>query len=455
MRGCLVCCCLAALTLAPSLRAQVLPAEEVRTAVSQELPSLLTLYRNLHRQPELSLFEKESAARMAEELRNAGFEVTEGVGGTGVVGVWENGKGPTVMVRTDLDALPIREETGLEYSSSQTATNGEGRIVGVMHACGHDVHMSVFTGTARVMKNLASKWQGTVVFVAQPAEELGKGSGAMLADGLLERFPRPDFALALHLAPGLPSGTVGYVEGYALANVDSVDIEVRGIGGHGAMPHLAKDPVVIAAQIILGLQTIVSRESAATEPVVITVGQIHGGTKRNIIPNQVKLELTVRTYADESRARVLASIRRVAEQTARAAGVPEARLPVVTPAGEDPVPALYNDPELVRKTTAGMKSILGAEHVAATEPWMAAEDFSRYGRTEPRIPSFMFFLGSTSATQLEQCRLGAAECPGLHNSRLSPDIELTLETGVAAMVGAVLSLVGTQVPPQEPQALDR
>ena len=291
--------------------------------------------------------------------------------------------------------------------------------------------------------------------MAQPAEELGKGSAAMLADGLLERFPRPDFALALHLAPGLASGTVGYVEGYALANVDSVDIAVRGVGGHGAMPHLAKDPVVNAAQIIIALQTIVSRESAATEPVVITVGQIHGGTKRNIIPDQVKLELTVRTYADESRIRVLAAIGRVAEQTARAAGVAEELLPLVTPAGEDPVPALYNDPELVRKTTTAMKSILGNKGVAATEPWMAAEDFSRYGRVEPRIPSFMFFLGSTSSTQLEQCRVGTAQCPGLHNSHLSPDVELTIETGVSAMAAAVLSLVGSLPSKTTSQPSDR
>lgn len=444
MKYCLVGLCLTALVWSPCVISAAGKAGDggLKSAVKRELASLLKLYRHLHQHPELSLFEKESAARMAKEMGDAGYEVTEGVGGTGVVGVLKNGDGPTVLVRADMDALPIREETGLEYASTVTTTDGKGREVGVMHACGHDMHMSVFVGTARVLKELSSQWQGTLVLVAQPAEELGKGSAAMLADGLFERFPRPDFALSLHLAPGLASGTIGYVEGYTLANVDSVDILVRGVGGHGAMPHLARDPIVISAQLILALQTLVSRESAPTEPVVITVGQIHGGTKRNIIPGEVKLELTVRTYADETRQRVLKSIRRVAEQTARAAGVPEDRMPLVTRSNEDPVPALYNDPELVRRSVAAMKSVIGADNVAATEPWMAAEDFARYGRVEPRIPSFMFFLGSTAAAQLAQCVAGNAVCPGLHNSRLSPDVEVTLETGIAAMTAAVLSLCG-------------
>ncbi len=435
--------CLVALAFPPSdVRGAEPEGEGVRQAIAGELPSLLELYRHLHQHPELSLFEKESASRMAKELREVGCDVTEGVGGTGVVGVLKNGDGPTVLVRADMDALPIREVTGLEYASTKTATDGKGRTVPVMHACGHDMHMSVFTGTARVLKALAARWKGTIVFVAQPAEELGKGSAAMLEDGLLERFPRPDYALALHLAPGLASGTVGYVEGYALANVDSVDIVVRGVGGHGAMPHLAKDPVVTSAQLIMALQTIVSRESGPAEPVVITVGQIHGGTKRNVIPDEVKLDLTVRTYADETRARVLASIRRMAKQTALTAGMPDDRLPVVTRASEDPVPSLYNDPGLVGLATAAMKAILGAGNVVATEPWMAGEDFARYGRVEPPIPSFMFFLGSTAAEQLAQCRSGAANCPGLHNGGLSPDVELTLETGIAAMAAAVLSVAG-------------
>jgi amidohydrolase len=420
--------------------AQTFPTARVQTLTDRELPSLLELYRSLHRHPELSRLEKDSAARMASELRSVGYGVTEGVGGTGVVGVLENGNGPTVMVRADMDALPIIEETGLDYASTRKVEDRDGQEVGVMHACGHDMHMSVFTGTARVLKNLADTWQGTLVFVAQPAEEVGIGAQAMLDDGLFERFPRPDYALALHLSPGHAAGTIGYAEGFALANVDSLDITVRGVGGHGAMPHLAKDPVVLAAQIILALQTIISRESAATEPVVITVGQIHGGTKRNIIPDEVVLELTVRTYADDSRQRVLAAIQRVAIQTGRAAGLPDDKLPIVSAADEDPVPSLFNNPDLVLTTTTAMKAIVGDQAVIPAEPWMAAEDFARYGRMEPSIPSFLFFLGSTSPELLAQCQAGTATCPGLHNSRLSPDVEPTLRTGITAMVAAVLAL---------------
>ncbi len=413
----------------------------VGQTVERESSSLLTLYRELHQSPELPCEEKETAARMALELADAGFEVTEGVGGTGVVGVARNGDGPTVLVRADMDALPIREETGLAYASKRTATGEDGQPVGVMHACGHDLHMAVFIGTARVLKALAAHWQGTLVLVAQPAEELGAGAGAMLADGLYERFPRPDYALALHIAPGLPAGTIGYVEGNAMANVDGVDIVVRGVGGHGAMPHLARDPVVLAARIILALQTIVSRENAATDPVVVTVGQIHGGTRRNVIPDEVRLDLTVRTYADETRRQVLEAIERVAVNTARAAGIPEDRLPLVTAVAGEAVPSQYNDPELVQRATAAMKAALGPDSVAPTTPWMAAEDFARYGRQEPRIPTFLFFLGSTAAERLARCGDGEAECPGLHSARLSLEVEPTLRTGIVAMSAAVLSLM--------------
>ncbi len=301
------------------------PTQElVRSRVAQEYPSLFELYKHLHSHPELSFQEVQSAARVADELRKAGCEVTTGVGKGGVVGVLRNGAGPTLLVRADMDALPVKEQTGLPYASTVTAKDAQGKVVPVMHACGHDIHMTWLVGAARVLGQIKNQWQGTLVFIGQPAEEAVGGALSMLKDGLYQRFPRPDFCFALHDDAELAAGSVGYAPGYSGANVDSVDITVHGVGGHGAYPHKTKDPVVLAAEIILALQTIVSREVQPGEPVVVTVGSIHGGTRRNIIPDEVRLELTVRSYKEEARQQTLAAIKRIVRGQALAAGIPVA-----------------------------------------------------------------------------------------------------------------------------------
>ena len=408
--------------------------------VEREYPSLERLYHHLHSHPELSLQEEKTSARIAQELRAAGFDVTENVGGYGVVGIMRNGEGPTVMVRTDMDALPIKEETGLPYASRVEAQNNQGRTVGVMHACGHDVHMTVFTGVAQLMSRERDQWRGVLLMIGQPAEEVGLGAKAMLADGLFERFPRPDYMLGLHIMPDLPTGTVGYAEGYAMASVDEVYITVRGVGGHGARPHKTKDPVVIAAQIILGLQTIVSREILALEPAVVTVGQIHGGTKCNIIPDEVKMDLTVRTYSEQVREHILSAIKRISEGIAMAAGVGKDRLPIVY-VRDNPCPSLYNSPELVKRVNKSIAGIIGSENITAVAPKMGGEDFAHYRYQNPSIPSYYFFIGATAPAQIEQSQKTKTPLPGLHTSRVAPVAEPTIKTGIKAMTAAVLDLM--------------
>lgn len=413
---------------------------KITDLVQRELPQLEALYQHLHAHPELSFHEQATSARMATELEEAGFEVTRNVGGYGVVGVMRNGKGPTVMVRTDMDALPVREETGLSYASSVRAKDENGNEVGVMHACGHDMHMSVFVGTARVLHQMRGDWRGTLVMIAQPAEEKGGGARAMLADGLFTRFPRPDYALALHVSPTLPAGSVGIVPGYALANVDAVDIVVRGVGGHGAIPNAAIDPVVLAARVILALQTIVSREIPPIEPAVVTVGSIHGGTKHNIIPEEVRLQLTLRSYSDRVRNQTIAAIKRIVNGIAQSAGVPADRMPIVT-VGDEYVPATYNDPELTERIGNVFRTILGSEHVVKEKPIMAGEDFGRYGREAPPIPISMFWLGSVNPEVFQQSQKSGQRLPSLHSSTYAPDLKPTLTTGIKAMTAAVLELL--------------
>ncbi len=401
--------------------------DEIRAAASREAASLRELYLHLHRHPELSGQEKATSARIAEELAKAGFQVTTGIGGYGLAGLLRNGDGPTVLVRTDLDALPVEEKTGRPYASQNP---------GAMHACGHDIHMTSFVGTARVLAALKGRWKGTVLMVGQPAEETVNGAAKMLADGLYQKFPRPDYCLALHADPALEAGKVGYREGFILAAVDAVDITVRGVGGHGAYPYKTKDPVVMAAELIVALQTIVSREMKATEPAVVTVGQIHGGTKRNIIPDQVELQLTIRTYSEETRERVLAAIRRIARGVAATAGVPEDRAPAVRVREDERSGATYNDPELVRRTVPAIRAVLGAQQVVEREPEMGAEDFGLFGNVQPPIPTFMFRLGT-----IDQARWSAGRTlPGLHSSEFWPDVDMTIRTGVEAMTAAVMGL---------------
>lgn len=400
----------------------------------QEVASLVTLYRDLHAAPELSFYEEKTAARIAAELRAVGADVTTEVGGTGVVGVLRNGPGKTLMLRCDLDALPIVEATGLDYASSVRTKDERGAVVGVMHACGHDIHMTNLIGVARLMAKNKSAWSGTLVCIGQPAEEKGAGAKAMLADGLFARWRRPDFALALHVSPSSATGTVGYLPGYSQANVDSVDITVRGRGGHGAHPDATADPIVIASKLVLDLQTIVSRELDPIEPAVITVGSIHGGTKHNIIPDDCKLQLTVRTYAPAVRRQVKEAIIRKANAAAVAAGAPE---PIVE--YSEGTPSLYNDPELTATFARVAKRVVGDENVELGKPSMGGEDFSRYGQAG--VPICMFRLGSINPDRLAELTKGGVPAPSLHSPLYYPDAEETLRTGVSVMSAAAVELL--------------
>lgn len=402
-----------------------------------EIKSLVALYQHLHANPELSLKEEKTAARMAEELKKLGLEVTTKVGGHGVVGVLKNGSGPVVLVRTDLDGLPVTEQTGLPYASKARGVNSVGTEVGVMHACGHDIHMACWVGTARMLTALKSQWSGTVVFVGQPAEEIVAGARAMLADGLYTRFPRPNFALALHADPLRPAGTVGYTEGMALANSDTVDILVRGRGGHGAAPHLTVDPILLSARIILDLQTIVSREVNPLDPCVVTVGSIHGGTKHNIIPNEVKLQLTVRTTKDSVRDHVLKAIDRIAKAAAVAARAPE---PEVKVSLTEFTPATVNDPALSKRVSASLRKVLGEANVGQRPPVMGAEDFGRYAQKD--IPGFIYFLGTISQERFDESQKeGGRPLPGMHTDHYAPIPEPSIRTGVRTMTMAVMDLL--------------
>ena len=384
-------------------------AQLIRSKVDPQYSSLETFYQDLHAHPELSLQEEKTAAKLAAELARTGFQVTPKIGGHGVVAVLRNEPGPTILLRTDLDALPVKEETGLPYASQARAIDPQGREVDVMHACGHDVHITCVLGAARVLSQIKEHWQGTLVAIGQPAEERSKGATAMLADGLFTRFPKPDYCLALHVNAELPAGTVGYTEGYASANVDSLDITIRGMGGHGAFPHKTKDPIVLAAQTVLALQTIVSREVEPVEPAVVTVGSIHGGSKHNIIPDEVKLQLTVRSYADDVRRQTLDSIRRITRGLAMTAGLSEDRLPIIT-FTEDPLPAAYNDPALTRRLAGRLKHILGEKNVLARKPTMGGEDFGEYGRTSDKIPICMFGLGSVEPERVAESETEGRRC---------------------------------------------
>jgi hippurate hydrolase len=420
----------------------------VAASVDREFPSLLALYTDLHRNPELSLMEERTAGVIAKELRAAGVEVTEGFGGGfGVVGVLRNGPGPTVLLRADLDGLPVLEETGLPYASTRRTKNLAGQEVPVMHACGHDVHMTCLVGAARTLVALKDRWSGTLVFVGQPAEETGVGARMMLAAGLYRRFPKPDFAIALHDSATLPAGTVGLIEGFSMANVDSVDITVRGVGGHGAYPHTTKDPVVLAARIVLTLQTIVSRENRPVDPVVITVGSIHGGTKHNIIPDEVKLQLTVRSYADDVRARTLEAIRRVCRGEAIAAGLPEERMPVITVSETEFTPATYNDPALTRRLRGTFERWFGTTNVKSIDPEMGGEDFGRFGRTTEKVPISLIRIGAVDPAAAAESARNGTPLPSLHSSKFAPVPEPTLKTGVAALTAAALDLLGAQGSP--------
>ena len=436
-----------ALTLASRFAfAQESPVEQ---AAVSELPSLLAIYKDIHSHPELSGHEERTAALVARELRTAGCEVTENVGKYddsklkcyGVVGVMKNGGGPTVLVRTDMDALPVHEETGLPYASTVMTKNDEGREVSVMHACGHDAHMAAFIGTARALQRLKADWNGTIIFVGQPAEEAVGGARAMLKGGLYNRFGKPDFALGFHDKFDLPIGHIGVTPGYTYANVDSVDVTVRGIGGHGAYPHKTKDPIVLAAEMINTWQTIASRENNPLDPIVVTVGSIHGGTKHNIIPDEVKMQLTVRTYKSEVRDRVLKAIDEIAQGIAKAGGVPADRAPIVTVEKDQLTPATYNNPELTKRLVAVWKKTLGDSNVEIVDPTMGGEDFSEYSLPDHSIPAVDFHIGAVAPEKIAQFKAEGKELPSLHSSKFAPVPEPTIKVGIVGMTSAVLDLM--------------
>lgn len=417
-----------------------LAAADVSSVVKQELPSLVTLYKELHTNPELSLHEIETAARIAKELREAGLEVTENVGGHGVVGVLKNGDGPVILVRTDLDALPVKEQTEAPYASTKVVKDDLGREVNVMHACGHDVHMASFVGTARALVKLREQWQGTIVMIGQPAEERVLGARFMLRAGLFSKFPKPDKAIALHCSSDMAHGQVGIVEGFALANVDSVEIVVKGVGGHGSMPHLCKDPIVLSSQIVLALQTIVSREVRPGDPAVITVGSIHGGTKSNIISDEVRLQLTLRSYKKETRQHLIDSIKRIVKAQAESASMPADKMPEVL-VSEDSATALYNQPELCQEVRVFIGAAIGADNVLTREPVMGAEDFSEYGMTKDKVPLCMFWLGTQPPAVVVAAKAKGTSLPSLHSPYFKPVPEPSIETGVTAMTSAVMGLL--------------
>lgn len=400
------------------------PGTALAAAVEQLYPGLDALYLDLHQHPELSGKEAWTAGRMAEQLRQAGFEVTTGVGGHGVVGVLRNGAGPTVLLRTELDALPVDERTGLPHAS---------RSPGVMHACGHDVHMAGWVGAAKVLSGLRDRWRGTVVMVGQPSEELVEGARAMIADGLFTRFPKPDAAIAVHGRADLAAGKVSWVAGYTMANVDSGDVTLYGRGSHGARPELSVDPVVLAARTVLALQTLISREKDPLEPAVLTIGSIHGGTKHNIIPDEVKLQMTVRTYSPAVRSQLLAGIARIAKAEAQASGAPREPL-VEFSEGQG---ATWNDPALTRRLAARLATELGQEQVEEGRPDMVAEDFGEFAKAA-KIPSVLF---RTGAADPEKVKAGAA-LPSLHSSAFAPDRGPAIRTGAKVLALSALELLG-------------
>jgi amidohydrolase len=423
-------------------------AADLHGFVDGELPELVSAYQGIHAHPELSHHEEATAALLATELRKAGYTVTEHVGkypdGTkanGVVGILANGPGPRLLIRTDLDALPIVEETGLSYASHVKAKNPDGQEVGVMHACGHDIHVTTMIGTARALANAHTKWHGTVMLIGEPSEETLEGARAMLADHLYERFGSPDLAIALHDTNVHAAGTVGVTKGPATTGVTSVDVTLRGVGGHGAKPHEGRDPIVMAGEFIVQIQTIVSRQEDPRDPAVVTIGDIHGGTKRNVIPYDVKLELTTRALSDHAMQIILDGIKRTAQGVALSAGVPADRQPIVTVLDNESVPSTYNDPTLSGRVKAALIQALGAENVTDDDPIMASEDFGILGLEGHRIPTVMFWLGAMEPTKFAAAQAAEKLLPGTHTSLFEPAAEPTLRTGVTAMTSVAIALL--------------
>jgi hippurate hydrolase len=417
-------------------------ADALAEAVAKDMPSLLALYRELHAAPELSMQEVKTAARLAAEVKKLGFDVTTGVGKTGLVAVMKNGPGPVLMLRADIDGLPVEEQTGLPYASKVRATSMAGVESGVMHACGHDTHMAAWVGAARRMAAMKSQWSGTLVLVAQPGEETSEGASAMLADGLFTRFPKPSHAIAFHDSATLPAGVIGYTQGPALANVDSVDITVKGVGGHGAAPHTTRDPIVLGARIVSALQTLVSREMNPVESAVVTVGSFHAGAKHNIISDEAKMLLTVRSYTPETRKLLLDGIARIARGEAIAAGMPGDRMPVVTVREAQHTPATINTTAITQSSAALLAARFGQDRVRAVPPVMAGEDFGRYHLADKSIESLIFWVGGVPAWVWQKAAGDPSKLPSLHSPFWAPEPEPTIGTATEAMVTAALGVLG-------------
>jgi hippurate hydrolase len=411
-------------------------SSSITAEVNSVYPQVQTLYVDLHQHPELSLHEVNTASKLATRLRELGYEVTEKVGGTGVVGILHNGTGPTVMLRTELDALPVEEKTGLPYASTVHTKDDAGHDVTVMHACGHDVHMAAWVGTATIMAQTKKDWHGTLILIAQPAEERAMGAKSMVTDGLFTRFPKPDIGVALHTTNTLPAGKVGFTPEYAASNADTVNITIYGKGGHGANPDTTVDPIVIAARVILGLQTIVSREIKPGAPAVITVGYIQGGTKHNIIPDEVHLGLTVRSYTPEVRKHLLAAIERVAKAEAEAADAPMPPLVQLVESTD----ALYNDPKLAERMTEVLIQAFGTDNVVREPPIMASEDYSYF--VEAGVPSFYFWLGVANPAKFKEAKASGVQLPSNHSPFFAPDMEPSLKTAIEAEVVVLRNLLG-------------
>ncbi|WP_283710222.1 M20 metallopeptidase family protein [Pseudoalteromonas prydzensis] len=408
--------------------------------LDKTMPAIEKLYLDLHQSPELSYHEQQTGQKIAKQLKQLGFDVTDNVGGFGVVGIYKNGNGPTIMIRTDTDGLPIIEQTGKPYASKVTVTNDEGATVGVMHGCGHDIHMSSFIGTAQQLVMHKDAWQGTLMMVAQPAEEVGGGAKAMLKEGLFSKYPTPDHVIALHVSASVPAGKVSMKNEYTMASVDSVDITVKGKGGHGAYPHTTIDPVVIASRIVLALQTITSRELSPLEPSVITVGSIHGGSKHNVISDQVKLQLTLRSYNPAVRLQQIAAIKRISKGIAISAGLDESLTPEVYVHEDESIPSTYNNPAQTNIVRSAISAAIGENNVLETEAVMAGEDFGLYGRTDKNIPITLFWLGGVEQTQYAAAQKSGATLPSLHSSKFAPDYKVALPTGIKAMSNAAVAL---------------
>ena len=434
--------------LALMLSATPAPAADdpLRTAVGQDMPALMALYRDLHAHPELSFQETATAGKLAAELRTLGFQVEPGVGRTGVVGVLKNGAGPVVMLRTDMDGLPVVEQTGLAFASKVRAVSQAGVETGVMHACGHDTHMAAWVGAARRLVAMKGQWSGTLVMIGQPAEEIGEGAGAMIDDGLYTRFPRPQSVIAFHDAASLPAGTIAYADGWALANVDSVDVTVKGVGGHGAYPHTVKDPIVLAARIVTAWQTLVSREVDPQNPAVVTVGSFHAGAKHNVVPDEARLQLTVRSYDAATRTLLLDGIARIARGEAIAAGLPEDRMPVVT-MEPNHTPATFNTQPLTGRITEAFVARFGTDRVLLAPPVMAGEDFSRYHLADKSIQSMIFWVGGVPLDKWKAVDGDTQKLPSLHSPFWAPDAGAVIRTAAEAMTTAALTILTSRDAP--------